>query len=81
MTISYYTKIETEDLDKEGIKSVSFNGSPEMQSEVFLKILEWYFDNRSFSGESVQQCDRTVLSAPEILGDIADMIDFKVEYK
>jgi hypothetical protein len=75
------TKIETDELLEEGIKSVTFEDGQDMHSAVFTKLLNWYFEMQSFNGESVQQNDGPMMSAPEILGDIADMIGFEVEYE
>ena len=69
------TKIRDDD------RTVEFEDTPEMHKAVFNKLMEYYFDTGSFSGESIAQCDHAQIDASVILSDIADdIIKFKVKY-
>ena len=73
-------KFECDELRNNGIKSVTFKDSQEIHEEVFLKLLEWYLSKQSFNGESIMQNDDPMMTASEILGEIADdIIQFEVE--
>jgi len=55
---------------------VTYDDSPEVQAEVFQRLLDWFHEHQCYSGESIMQCDAPQLTAPELLSDIADIIGF-----
>ena len=61
---------------------VKFENTPEMAEKVFKKLIDWYFEQESFMGECIMQCDNSIIEAPEVLSEIADdIIKFDVDYK
>lgn len=70
------TTFETDDC------KVTFNSGPETKEAVFNKIIEWFKEYQSFSGECICQSDDPQIYAPQLLGEIADeILKFEVEYK
>lgn len=61
--------------------SVSYKDDPETKDKVFNALLAWYKEQEVFHGESLMQCDEPVIAAPEILCDLIDVIDFKINKK
>ena len=62
--------------------TVKFNDDVDMKNRVFNKLMEWYKEHESFTGESILQSDATIISAPELLAEIADdIIKFDVEWE
>lgn len=53
---------------------VEFDDTPEMRQELFDKVLAFYFEHESFSGEGIMQSDGPLIAAPELISDIADDI-------
>lgn len=61
--------------------NVFFDDSDAVKEAVFNKILQFYYDNNAFNGESIMQNDGPIIEAPGVLAKIADdIIKFKVEY-
>ncbi len=60
---------------------VSFEDTPEVHREVYLKVLHFFKDQEAFSGEAVMQNDGPQINGPELLAELADDIyKFDVEY-
>lgn len=53
---------------------VTFDDSQEMKDKVFDCLIEWYKKHEAFHGECIQQSDRCLENAPDILAKIADDI-------
>ena len=53
---------------------VTFDDSQEMKDKVFDRLIDWYIEQEAFHGECIQQSDRCVMDAPNILSEIADDI-------
>lgn len=62
---------------------VSFNENQELKDKVYESVLKWYIKHGRFNGESICQCDETIIDAPQLLAYIADDIfefDVKCDY-
>jgi len=58
--------------------SVEFNDDPEVRDAVFIRVMQYFANCETFSGEAIMQCDDSIISAPDVMGDIADnIIKFK----
>jgi hypothetical protein len=62
---------------------VTYDHSENVANKVLDYLIEnYYLKHESFCGESIQQCDNTILDAPAVLSGIADkIIKFHVDYK
>lgn len=61
---------------------VEFRDDPEIQARVFEQLIAWFRENDIWSGESLCQCDRGNIGAPEVLSEILDeTLRPKVTYK
>lgn len=62
--------------------TLTYDAGPEIQNQLYTKMLGFYKRHHAFSGESVMQCDGPQLEAPELLAEIAEEIfNFDVEWK
>lgn len=62
-------------------RAVVFRNNQGIRDAVFNALIDWYFKHKSFSGESIVQCDDPSIDAPNILADIADdIIKFDVRW-
>lgn len=69
-------KVEDDD------RVVSFQVSQETKEELVEHLLEYYFDNGAFSGESIHQSDACQVESTNTLAYIADhILKFNVSYK
>lgn len=60
---------------------IKFDASQETKDKVFSRLIEFYLEHESFSGESIQQSDGPLIDAQYVLSDVADnIICFNVEY-
>lgn len=53
---------------------VTYDDSTKIRDAVFDKLIEWYFEHESFSGEDTIQRDGPSIDAPNILASIVDNI-------
>lgn len=53
---------------------VAYQDDERTKQAVFDRIVAFYKEHKSFSGESVMQMDGPQLAAPELLADIVDDI-------
>lgn len=51
---------------------IKFDASQEIKDKVFSRLIEFYLEHESFSGESIQQSDRPLIDAQYVLSDLAD---------
>jgi len=57
---------------------VEFDDSQEVKNAVFDRVMEYFVNCESFSSETIMQYDSAIISAPDLMGDIADnVIKFK----
>ena len=69
-------KRETED------HVVEYKDDQETKDKLFNKLIEYFFEYESFSGDCISQSDKPQINATELLCTIADdIISFKTEYK
>lgn len=61
-------------LDIDEMYSIRFSDSPTMRKKVYEKVIEYCIENHCFSGETVQQSDRILLSLPTLMSEICDDI-------
>ena len=54
--------------------TVSYNSGQETKDALFDKMLKWFMDQESFSGECIQQSDGPQVDGPVLLSEIADDI-------
>lgn len=60
---------------------IKFDASQETKDKVFSRLIAFYLEHESFSGECIQQSDGPLIDAPYVLSDLADdVICFDVEY-
>lgn len=73
-TSIYGMKIKTDDFE------VEFDDSAEVKDAIFNYLIEKYYVKlEAFNGETIMQCDDTLIEAPSVLAKIADsIIKFKV---
>jgi len=67
-------------IDTKDIKA-DFEDSENLRDAVFERLLLFYKEHEVFDGEMLCQCDAPQIAAPELLSDIAEMINFDVDYK
>ena len=61
--------------------TVTYNDDQITRDAVFDKLLEWFVEQESFSGESIMQSDGPQIDGPVLLSDIADdLFEFQVNY-
>jgi len=61
---------------------VEYDDGPDVRKAVFDKVIAFFVEHESFSGESVCQCDAPQLDAPALLAELADdVIKFKAKVK
>lgn len=61
---------------------VSYTDTPELRNAIFEKMLQFFLDKQSFSGESICQSDSCQIDAAPLLAEIADdLFKFDVEWK
>lgn len=53
---------------------VSYKDDEEVREKVFKRVLGYFKENEIFSGEAIHQDDNAIISAPNVLSDIADDI-------
>lgn len=53
---------------------VSYEVTPEKESLVFNKVIDYCIKNNCFAGEVLQQDDDCLIEAPNLLSDIIDNI-------
>jgi hypothetical protein len=58
----------------------TYKDDPEVRDAVFKKLVDFFAKHESFSAESVMQCDGPQIEAPELMADIAEMLEFKTEF-
>lgn len=69
-------KIETNDFVCE------YEDNDNVRNAVFERVMQFFKDHESFSGESIMQSDSPLIDAPNVLAEIADEImEFKVDWK
>lgn len=62
--------------------TATFEDTPELRDAVFEKLIAFYAEHESYSGESIMQSDNPQIYAPVLLSEIADdLIKFKVDYE
>ncbi len=63
-------------------KTVTYNDDQATKDALFEKLLNWFFEQETFSGESIMQSDGPLLESPVLLSDIADdILQFDVTWK
>ncbi len=60
--------------------TVSYDDTPELRNAVFERVLLFFIEQKTFSGESICQMDGPQIEAPNMLGDLADDV-FKFQTK
>lgn len=61
---------------------VTFKDDEATKQAVFDRVMAYFKEHEMFSGESIHQCDATIIDAPSVLSDIADdIIQFDVVWK
>lgn len=61
---------------------VSFNETPELKEAVYQRVLQFFHEQGTYSGESIMQSDGPQLDAPELLSYLADeLFKFEVNYE
>ena len=69
-------KIKYEDYE------VEYADNEEIKQQVFDRLIKYFNDCQSFSGESIMQCDNAIIEAPNAMADIADeILKFNVTWK
>lgn len=53
---------------------VTVDDSPETKKIVWDRLIAYFRKHGAYCGESVMQCNGPQIGAPEVLGDIADII-------
>lgn len=61
-------EIETEHL------IASYTDNEDVREKIFKRVLDYFKENEIFSGEAIHQDDNAIISAPNVLSDIADDI-------
>jgi hypothetical protein len=62
--------------------TVTFDDSEEAKQKVFDLLFQWYKDMEMFSAECIGQSDETYITAPDLLGEIAEEgFKFEVEWE
>ena len=62
--------------------TATYRDDEETKQAVFEKVIGFFAEYQSFSGESVMQNDDTQINAPALLAEIADeILHFNVEWK
>ena len=59
---------------------ISIKDDNDTKQMVYDRIVEFFLEHDTYSGESMCQCDGPIIAAPDMLGDIADIL-FSVQYK
>ena len=60
---------------------VRFDDSQEVKDKVFEKLIDFFKEHETYSGESICQSDGPQVEAPELLSTIADdIIKFRVKW-
>ena len=54
--------------------TVTYKDDQTTKDAVFEKVLAWFLEQETFSGECIMQSDAPQLTAPELLSDLADDI-------
>lgn len=61
--------------------TIEFNQTDELKEAVFERVMQYFKEHESFSGESIVQSDDPTIDAPYVMADIADRIcKFKFEW-
>jgi len=59
--------------------TITYKDDQATKEAVFKKVVDWFMDQETFSGESLMQSDAPQLEAPVLLSDLADdILQFKV---
>ena len=53
---------------------VWYNSCQETKDALYEKVLKWFLDQETFSGECIQQSDSSQIDGVTLLGEIADDI-------
>ncbi len=62
--------------------SVTYDDSNEMRDKVFERVMQYFIDNKAFSGESIYGMDNPQSDAIETMSQLADdVIQFDVDWK
>lgn len=70
--------IKTKKIDR---GTITYNNDSATRDAVFEKVLAWFIEVESFSGECVMQSDVCQIEAPDLLAKLADdFFEFDVEY-
>lgn len=65
-----------------GTRLVEYQDDQATRDAVYEKVLDWFIQVETFSGEGVMQNDTPLLEAPQLLVDLADDIfQFDVKWE
>ena len=53
---------------------VTYTDTPAVRDAVFARVLKYYKANKQYSGEGIHQDDECLISAPNVLSDITELI-------
>jgi len=59
---------------KDGV--VEFIDWPDVKEQVFERVLAWFMEHQCFTGEQIMQGDSPQLTSPELMCDLAEIIEF-----
>lgn len=68
------------EIEDGGVGIVLVDDSPETKKVVWDRLIAYFRKHGAYCGESVMQCDDPQIEAPEVLGDIADIV-FKTKHE
>ena len=77
-----YPLIERNMKMKQEPGKVKIDWTPEKTKRAQILLMDYFNRVESYSGESVQQCDSSIIEAPVVLSDIADALfeDVEIDY-
>ena len=60
---------------------VTYQITEQTSTQILERLLLYFFEHEAFHPEVIGQNDNTIIDAPQVMGEICELIDFKVENK
>lgn len=60
---------------------VTYQITEQTSAQIIERLLQYFFEHEAFHPEVIGQNDDPIIDAPEVMGEICELINFKVEDK
>lgn len=60
-------------IQKDGYR-VLYQDTPEIREKVFARVMQYFKEHDTYTGEGIHQTDNCIIDAPNVMSDIADDI-------